>query len=67
MNLHIVGGGGCIIKHFGDNTFSKHNFQNHEIANHNKNTILIIDDICATAKGYEYLSNQMALRKKRKP
>lgn len=47
MRLFIVGGGGCVIKNFGD---------------YNRERITIIEDICATAKGYEYLA-YMALRK----
>ncbi len=40
MRLCIVGGGGCIIKNFGK---------------FNKERVTIIDDICASAKGYEIL------------
>lgn len=41
MRLYVTGGGGCILKIFGD---------------YDKNRVTIIDDICATAKGYEYLA-----------
>ncbi len=41
MKLHIVGGGGCLIKNFGE---------------YDKNRVFINDDINATAKGYEYLA-----------
>ncbi len=41
MRLFVVGGGGCIIKNFTD---------------YDKNRVIINDDICATAKGYEQLS-----------
>lgn len=41
MKLYIIGGGGCIIKNFAD--YSSENIE-------------IISDICATAKGYEYLA-----------
>lgn len=41
MRLYIVGGGGCLIKHFG---------------HYEQSRVTILDDICATAKGYEYLS-----------
>ena len=41
MKLHIVGGGGCLIKNFGK---------------YDKNRFFINDDIHATAKGYEYLA-----------
>lgn len=48
MRLYVTGGGGCIIKHFGD---------------YDKNRVTIIDDICATAKGYEYLAFSSLKRK----
>lgn len=41
MKLYIIGGGGCIIKNFGS---------------YDKSNVEIIDDICATAKGYEFLA-----------
>jgi plasmid segregation protein ParM len=41
MRLFIVGGGGCLVQNFG---------------NYEKNRVTILDDICATAKGYEYLA-----------
>ena len=41
MNLHIVGGGGCLMKNF---------------AMYDESRIYINDDICATAKGYVYLA-----------
>lgn len=47
MKLHIVGGGGCLIKNFGE---------------YNKNRVFINDDIHATAKGYEYLA-ELNMRK----
>lgn len=40
VKLHIIGGGGCIIKNFGEYTPDR---------------VEIISDICATAKGYESL------------
>ena len=43
MKLHIVGGGGCIIKNF---------------AEYDKNRVTINEDICATAKGYERMSER---------
>ncbi len=43
MRLYIVGGGGCLVKNFGD---------------YDKSRVTVIDDICATAKGYEYLSKR---------
>ncbi|NLT15686.1 MAG: ParM/StbA family protein [Clostridiales bacterium] len=48
MRLYIVGGGGCIVKHFGQ---------------YDAERVTIIEDICATAKGYEYLA-YAALRRK---
>lgn len=40
VQLHIIGGGGCLIKNFGE---------------YDENNVEIITDICATAKGYESL------------
>ncbi len=48
MHLYIVGGGGCLIKNFGD---------------YDTTRITIIDDLCATAKGYEQLA-YMSIRRK---
>lgn len=42
MRLYIVGGGGCLLKHF---------------ANLDADRVTINEDICATAKGYEYMAN----------
>ncbi len=39
--LHILGGGGCLIKNFADI---------------DTNRVNIIDDICAAAKGFEYIA-----------
>ena len=41
VKLHILGGGGCLIKHFGK---------------YDSNRVSICDDICASAKGFEYLA-----------
>ncbi len=41
MKLYIVGGGGCLIRHFWE---------------YDANRVTINDDICAMAKGYEYLA-----------
>ena len=41
MRLYIIGGGGCLIENFGK---------------YDKDRVTIISDICATAKGYEYLA-----------
>lgn len=48
MRLYIVGGGGCLVKNFGEYDSSR---------------VTIIDDLCATAKGYEQLA-YMSLRRK---
>ena len=45
--LHIVGGGGCLVKNFGE---------------YDKSRVFINDDINATAKGYEYLA-ELNMRK----
>ena len=49
VKLHIVGGGACLVKNFGK---------------FDPERVEINEDICATAKGYEYLASQM-LRKER--
>lgn len=43
MRLYIVGGGGCLIRNFGK---------------YDESRVTINEDICATAKGYEYLSER---------
>ena len=48
MRLYVVGGGGCLIRNFGT---------------YDKACVTILDDICATAKGYEYLA-QMTLKRR---
>ena len=45
MKLYIVGGGGCLIKNFGEFDAGR---------------VVINEDICATAKGYEYLAHLRA-------
>ena len=42
MDLYVCGGGGCLIKNFYQGSF---------------NRVKFIDDICAAAKGYEYLAD----------
>ena len=42
MKLYIVGGGGCLIRNFGE---------------YDPNRVTINDDLRATAKGYEFLAN----------
>ena len=44
MKLYVIGGGGCLIRNFGK-------FE--------KNRVKINDDICATAKGYEFMVKHM--------
>ena len=41
MKLYVVGGGGCLIRNFAD---------------YDRNRVVINEDICATAKGYEYMA-----------
>lgn len=48
MRLYIVGGGGCLIRHFGQ---------------YDEKRVTIVDDICATAKGYESLTFSSLRRK----
>ena len=47
VSLHIVGGGACLVQNFGK---------------YDPDRVEINDDICATAKGYEYLAYQMLRR-----
>ncbi len=51
VKLHIIGGGGCLIKNFGS---------------YDANSVEIISDICATAKGYENLYISKWKRDRRK-
>ncbi len=48
MRLYVVGGGSCLIKNFGE---------------YEKGRVIINDDICATAKGYELLATQKRQKK----
>ena len=48
MRLYITGGGGRIVKNFGE---------------YDEKRVIIIDDICAAAKGYEQLAYSMLTRK----
>ena len=50
MRLYIVGGGGCLVKNFGQ----------YDPAN-----VEIISDICATAKGYEIVAYNRLERERR--
>ena len=47
MKLFVVGGGGCLIRNFGK---------------YDKNRVFINEDICATAKGYEYMAERASRR-----
>ena len=47
MRLYVVGGGGCLIKNFGS---------------YDKSRVVINDDICATAKGYERMLEMKLIR-----
>ena len=51
MRLVIVGGGGCLVRNFGD---------------YDKDRVLIIDDLCAAAKGFETLACANLRRKEQK-
>ena len=48
MRLYVVGGGGCLVKNFGE---------------YNQDRVTILEDICATARGYEYLAFTKLRRK----
>ena len=47
MRLYVVGGGGCVIRNFGE---------------YDPERTTIMDDICATAKGYEFMAESRILR-----
>ena len=47
MKLYVVGGGGCLIKHFGK---------------YEDDRVVFVEDIRATAKGYEHLA-ELRMRK----
>ena len=51
VKLHIIGGGGCLVKNFG---------------HYNPDRVEIIRDICATAKGYENIYMSMYERNLRR-
>ena len=48
VHLYVIGGGGCLLRHYSD------------IAS--KGNVVFIEDICANAKGYEYLAMQKQRR-----
>ena len=49
MKLYVVGGGGCLIKNFADIDMTN---------------VYVNEDICATAKGYEFLADSNLKRGK---
>jgi plasmid segregation protein ParM len=51
VKLHFVGGGACLVKNFGD---------------YDANRVEVNEDVCATAKGYEYLAQQLLLHNEAK-
>ncbi len=48
MHLYVIGGGGCLFRYY-SNIASNGN-------------VTFIQDICANAKGYEYLATQKQCR-----
>ena len=50
MRLIVVGGGGCLIRNF---------------STYDEKRVTILNDICASAKGYEYLASNSLRRKER--
>jgi hypothetical protein len=48
MRLYVVGGGGCILRNFGAYDASR---------------MTVIDDLCATAKGYEFMAESRVRRR----
>ena len=50
MHLFVVGGGGCLIRNF---------------AEYDEKQVTIINDICASAKGYEFLASKALQRKEK--
>ena len=50
MHLFVVGGGGCLIRNF---------------AEYDEKRVTIINDICASAKGYEFLASKALQRKEK--
>ena len=48
VHLYVIGGGGCLLRHYSDIT--------------SKGNVTFIGDICANAKGYEYLAMQKQRR-----
>ncbi|MCD7922645.1 MAG: ParM/StbA family protein [Clostridiales bacterium] len=65
MRLFITGGGGCLIRNFHPGLCGKEEKGGSGKDGYGEGRITIIDDICATAKGYEYLAYTSLRRKER--
>lgn len=50
VHLYVIGGGGCLLRHYSDIE--------------SKGNVTFIEDICANAKGYEYLATQKQRRQR---
>lgn len=50
MKLFVMGGGGCLVKHFGK---------------YDPSTVIFMDDLHASAKGYEYMAQGVIWRNER--
>ncbi len=50
MKLFVMGGGGCLVKHFGK---------------YNPGAVVFVDDLHASAKGYEYMAQGVIWRNER--
>ena len=50
MPLYVMGGGGCLMKNFGD---------------YDRESVIFIDDLHASAKGYEYMAQGLIWAKER--
>ena len=50
MKLYVMGGGGCLMKHFGE---------------YDPESVVFIDDLHASAKGYEYMAQGLIWRRER--
>lgn len=50
MKLFVMGGGGCLVKHFGK---------------YDPSTVVFVDDLHASAKGYEYMAQGVIWRNER--
>lgn len=50
MKLFVMGGGGCLVKHFGK---------------YDPSAVVFVDDLHASAKGYEYMAQGVIWRNER--